>query len=269
MKELEHKSLVTENQLRRKTRRSFIWFGLSIFAAILIWQWLIHQPLENDMLRPFRRVLAFNEKLFGSIISNKHTAPAFTKNQVVKKPKVNGIYGLKTPLNLKTWRLKVVNNSSQGNGKNDTLFLTIDDLKALPKTEIIFDFKCIEGWSQVTHWGGVKFSDFLAKYKLGMHNGKAFNLKDKDNLAKYVGLVTPDGQYYVGIDMASALHPQTLLCYEMNGKPLKAEHGAPLRLIIPVKYGIKSLKRIGLIQFADKPPRDYWSERGYDYFAGL
>ena len=69
--------------------------------------------------------------------------------------------------------------------------------------------------------------------------------------------------------MPSALHPQTILCYEHNGKPLPPEHGAPLRLIIPVKYGIKNLKRIGTMFFDDKRPDDYWAERGYDYYSGL
>jgi DMSO/TMAO reductase YedYZ molybdopterin-dependent catalytic subunit len=68
--------------------------------------------------------------------------------------------------------------------------------------------------------------------------------------------------------MPSALHPQTILAYEMNGRPLAADHGAPLRLIIPLKYGIKHLKRIGVLYFSDSPPPDYWAERGYDYYAG-
>lgn len=75
--------------------------------------------------------------------------------------------------------------------------------------------------------------------------------------------------YYVGIDMQSMMHPQTLLCYEMNNAPLTVNHGAPLRLIIPVKYGVKHLKRIGTIFFSNTKPRDYWYERGYDYFCGL
>ena len=84
----------------------------------------------------------------------------------------------------------------------------------------------------------------------------------------YTGLSTPDQQYYVGIDMPSMVQPQTLLCYEMNGKPLPLNQGYPLRLIIPVKYGIKHLKRIGTIYFSDQKPPDYWAERGYDYYAG-
>ncbi|MBK5270343.1 MAG: molybdopterin-dependent oxidoreductase, partial [Bacteroidia bacterium] len=86
---------------------------------------------------------------------------------------------------------------------------------------------------------------------------------------KYVGLNTPDKKYYVGIDIASAMHPQTILCYEMNGQPLPLDQGYPLRLIIPVKYGIKHLKRIGTLFFANSRPPDYWYERGYDYYSGL
>jgi DMSO/TMAO reductase YedYZ molybdopterin-dependent catalytic subunit len=68
--------------------------------------------------------------------------------------------------------------------------------------------------------------------------------------------------------MPSALQSQTLLCYEMNGKPLPVNQGFPLRLIIPVKYGIKHLKRIGTMFFSNDKPADYWAERGYDYYAG-
>ena len=65
------------------------------------------------------------------------------------------------------------------------------------------------------------------------------------------------------------MHSQTLLCYEMNGAPLSMEHGAPLRLTIPVKYGIKNIKRIGRITYSAERPRDYWAEEGYDWYAGM
>ena len=97
---------------------------------------------------------------------------------------------------------------------------------------------------------------------------KHFNLADETEL-EYVGMETPDKTYYVGLDMPSALHPQTILAYEMNGRPLVSIHGAPLRLIVPVKYGIKNLKRIGTIFFSNSRPRDYWAENGYDYYSGL
>jgi DMSO/TMAO reductase YedYZ molybdopterin-dependent catalytic subunit len=116
----------------------------------------------------------------------------------------------------------------------------------------------VEGWDQISHWGGVKFADFIDYYRL----------HDEAKL-EYVGLETPDKQYYVGIDMPSAMHPQTLLAYEVNDQPLPGNHGQPLRLIIPVKYGIKNLKRIGNINFSNTRPHDYWAEQGYDYYSGL
>ncbi|RYY09303.1 MAG: molybdopterin-binding oxidoreductase, partial [Chitinophagaceae bacterium] len=151
-----------------------------------------------------------------------------------------------------TWKLKVIRLPG------DTLFITLDEIRKLPKTEIIFDFKCIEGWSQISHWGGVKFKDFMAHYKL-----------DKESAKSFVGLETPDKGYYVGIDMPSAMHEQTLLAYEMNDKPLPNNQGYPLRIMIPTKYGTKSLKRIGYMFFSNSRPRDYWAEHGYDYYSGL
>ena len=125
----------------------------------------------------------------------------------------------------------------------------------IERSETSTELKCIEGWSEDMSFAGVKFSDFM----------NAFNLKSRP----YVGLVSSDGEYYVSIDLESMLHKQTLLAYEMNGLPLLPANGAPLRLIIPVKYGIKSLKRIGKIFFSDQRPPDYWAERGYDWYAGL
>ncbi|HZO89952.1 MAG TPA: molybdopterin-dependent oxidoreductase [Chthonomonadaceae bacterium] len=138
--------------------------------------------------------------------------------------------------------------------------LTLADIQRLPRVEMVTELKCIEGWSTIVRWAGARFADFVAHYPLAR--------TDSGELPAYVALETPDGGYYVGLDMESALHPQTLLCYEMNGKPLPLEHGGPLRLVIPVKYGIKNLKRIGTIRFTDSRPRDYWAEQGYDWYAG-
>jgi len=161
------------------------------------------------------------------------------------------------------------NKGSEVIDKHDTMTFSMDDIKKLPKTEIVYNFKCIEGWCQITHWGGARVIDFINQYKLATHSGKPLDPNNPKDMAGYMGLQTPDGEYYVGLDMKSAIHPQTLLCYELNGKPLPYDQGAPLRLIIPIKYGIKSLKRIGIIFFSDKRPADYWYERGYDYDAAL
>ena len=136
--------------------------------------------------------------------------------------------------------------------------ISLAELMTLPKTEIVFDFKCVEGWDQISYWGGVKFSDFIKHYQL-----------EEEAKLGYVGMATPDEGYYIGIEMPAAMHPQTLLAYEVNNKPLPAAHGQPLRLIVPVKYGIKNLKRIGSIHFSNQRPRDYWAEQGYDYYSGL
>jgi DMSO/TMAO reductase YedYZ molybdopterin-dependent catalytic subunit len=149
------------------------------------------------------------------------------------------------------------------------LLLTLDDIKRLPRVEMTTELKCIEGWSVVVNWAGARFSDFIRQYQPQTRNGNAPDTENHpENLAQYVSMVTPDGGYYVGLDMPSALHPQTLLCYEMNGQPLTMEHGAPLRLVTPTKYGIKQIKRIGRIAFVSERPADYWAERGYDWYAG-
>lgn len=243
---------ISEKKLRNKTLFSFAIFIVVIIAAVFAWKKLHQQPEIASTPKSLRTVLNFNGNFFSNFLSDNHLAKTFPLSAAAKNVRVNGDVGMSNDFNPATWKLQVIRNTG------DTLFLTLADIKALPKTDIIFDFKCIEGWSQVTHWGGVKFSDFAAKYNL--------NAQTK---MKYVGLATPDKKYYVGIDMPSIMHPQTILCYEMNGKPLPMNQGYPLRLIIPVKYGIKHLKRIGTIFFSNERPPDYWYEQGYDYYSGL
>ncbi len=149
------------------------------------------------------------------------------------------------------------------------LLLTLDDIKSLPRVEMTTELKCIEGWSVVVNWTGARFSDFIDKFQPATRDGAPPDAANQpENLLPYVSMVTPDGGYYVGMDMPSILHPQTLLAYEMNGAPLTLEHGAPLRLVTPTKYGIKQIKRIGRIAFTNERPADYWAERGYDWYSG-
>ena len=140
------------------------------------------------------------------------------------------------------------------------LLLTMDDLMKLPKVELVTEFKCIEGWSQIVHWGGVRLRDLMEAYPPVKTNGKD---------PRYVYLETPDGNYYGGYDMTAARHPQSLLVTEMGGQPLNQHHGAPLRLHMPIKYGYKQLKRIGLFAYMCERPDDYWTKLGYDWYAGL
>ncbi len=248
-----NEKIVTEREINKRTIRSFIIFFLLIAASVFGWKWLNKQPEDNGVPKPLRAVLNGNESLFKNIIFNESNASKiYPLSRVVAETRVNGDYGMSDNFDAAKWKLQIVRRAG------DTMLVTLDEIKTLPKTDIIFDFKCIEGWSQVTHWGGVKFSDFI----------KHYNLSEEAAL-QYAGLITPDKEYYVGIDRKSMMQPQTILCYEMNGKPLPIDQGYPLRLIIPVKYGIKHLKRIGTISFSNQRPPDYWYERGYDYYAGL
>jgi Oxidoreductase molybdopterin binding domain len=141
------------------------------------------------------------------------------------------------------------------------LLLTMDDILKLPKHDLVTQFKCIEGWSQIVHWSGVRLADLIAAYPPERQpDGK---------LPLYVYMETPNGDYYVGYDMHVCLHPQTLLVTEMGGSPLTQYHGAPLRLHAPTKYGYKQIKRIGLIAYGNQQPDDYWTKLGYDWYAGL
>lgn len=243
---------ITAQQFKKRTIISFSIFFVFILTAFFCLRWIRHAPQVNGTRKPLRSVLSFNERVFGSLFSTGRLSKTYPLSDAVKKPRANGNVGLRSPVDTADWVLNVVR------GEKDTLWVRLDELKKLPKTDIVFDFKCIEGWSQVTHWGGVKFADFVKYYHL-----------DKQTALKYTGISTPDREYYVGIDMNSALHPQTILCYEMNGAPLPLTQGYPLRLIIPVKYGVKHIKRIGEIKFSTERPPDYWYEKGYDYFTGL
>jgi DMSO/TMAO reductase YedYZ molybdopterin-dependent catalytic subunit len=243
--------LTTEQQITRRTFVSFSAFVVLGAAAWKSWFWLKDALPSDGVQGPLRKGLNVDDKLFKPTLSPDHLAKTYPTSVAARNVRYNANIGLPhTPD--PDWRL-LVNNFD-----NFTLAISLDELKQLPKTQFAFEFKCIEGWSQVSWWGGVRFSDFI----------KHYNLQREAALA-YVGLSTPDDQYYVGIDTPSAMHPQTLLCYEMTGQPLPPRHGAPLRLIIPVKYGVKNLKCIGKMSFSNDRPRDYWFERGYDYYCGL
>jgi len=244
--------LETDAKIRRRTFFSFIAFAVAGATGIAGWKWLINQPQQDGALQPLRNTLETNESILTSTFSEHRLVKTYPKSAAVKNVRVNSLIGTRQNIDINTWRLNVKKNDGS------TLLLSIEDLRKLPKHDIVFDFKCVEGWSQIQHWSGVPVKDFIA----------ANGLEDQTKM-KYMGLQTPDKKYYVGLDMQSALHPQTMLCYEMNGQPLTQSHGFPLRLIIPVKYGIKNLKCIGAMYFSNQKPPDYWAERGYDYYAGL
>jgi DMSO/TMAO reductase YedYZ molybdopterin-dependent catalytic subunit len=248
-----------KRKMLRLSRRGFLIGGATAIAGIFGWRLLPDETKQNL----FRRVFEFNEKVSQIFYSPKRLAPEFPRE--LAGARVNGLEGLGGDFIAADWRLRVGGLANQ----SEDLFLTLDDIKALPRVEMTTELKCIEGWSIVVNWTGARFSDFAAKYQPKTRNGNAPDIHNQpENLMRYISLVTPDENYYVGLDMPSILHPQTLLAYEMNGAPLTLEHGAPLRLATATKYGIKQIKRIGRIEFTDERPRDFWAERGYDWYAG-
>lgn len=250
----ESKKLTPEQEISQRSRRAFIGLGAGAVLGIAGWEWLNSGPIpEGDIPPALRGVLGFNERVVRSALySNDHLAKTYPAS-AIGNIRANGDVGLDDALDAAAWRLEVVPfGASQPASR-----LTLDELRKLPRHEEIIDFKCVEGWSTVTQFAGARLSDFTAQFAPGSEK------------AQCVGMKTPDEEYYVSLDMPSALHPQTLLAYEMNGAPLNTKHGAPLRLVTPVKYGIKNIKRIGRIEYTDKRPDDYWAERGYDWYAGL
>jgi len=252
-------------QVSRLTRRSFAVGGAASLVGLGVWGWLGYSREIDKASWPLRRMLEANEKLARACFSGTRPAPEFDV-AYASEPRVNGRWGLGQKLNAAAWRLKIENPES----RPVSFSLTLDDIQALPRVDSITELKCVEGWSTIVHWTGARLSDLMAKFRVGTRSGQAPDSRNSPgDLLRYVGLATPDKEYFVGLDMPSALHSQTLLCYAMNGEPLTAEHGAPLRLVIPVKYGFKSIKRLGTLRFSDDRPADYWAEMGYDWYAGM
>ena len=291
-------------EMHRRSRRSFLAGGLAAAGAYAFWHWIEHSPQIGELQAPLRRAAQFNSAVSRHLLGDSGRAPTFPVNQAVANVRVNGVIGLDPALNLDSWRLQVTGVAQpersphylrdvnawkysdaadlmDENGDLDTyvdgpgnsdrehgmphdaepgLLLGMDSIRALPHVEMVTQLKCIEGWSEIVYWGGARLCDFMAAYPPARGRDGA--------LPRFVGLETPDRQYYVGLYREDALHPQTLLCYEINGQPLSRDHGAPLRLVTPLKYGIKHLKQIGKITYTDQRPRDYWAENGYDWYEG-
>jgi DMSO/TMAO reductase YedYZ molybdopterin-dependent catalytic subunit len=167
---------------------------------------------------------------------------------------------------------KLLINSYQGNpniGNLDQFRLKIDgqvqkplelsfaQLRQMPLMSMVIRHVCVEGWAAVVQWGGVRVADLLA-------------LAQPQANARYVFFTSADG-YYESWDLASAIHPQTLMVYQKNGAPLPIENGAPLRLAAPIKLGYKQSKWVTQITVLDEltARRGYWVDKGYEWFAGL
>jgi len=150
----------------------------------------------------------------------------------------------------RAWRLRVDGLVRQ------PLELSLDGLMRMPRVTYTVKHHCVEGWSAIATWHGVPVSAMVERCQ-------------PLAAAKYIRFVSFDSDYSNGWDMASALHPQTLLAYGMNDNPLPAAHGAPLRLYSPTKLGYKMTKYLVSMTFTDQRPGGYWEDQGYPWFAGI
>lgn len=140
---------------------------------------------------------------------------------------------------------------------NNPMQLSLKDLQTLPLTSMVIQHVCVEGWAAIVQWSGVRLQELL-------------RLAQPKQNARYVYFKSADG-YYESWDLASALHPQTLMAYQKNGQPLSADNGAPLRLASPIKLGYKQSKWVTQIMLTNQlmPTKGYWEDQGYEWFGGL
>lgn len=140
---------------------------------------------------------------------------------------------------------------------NNPISLSIADIQRMPLTSMTIRHVCVEGWAAIVQWGGIRLRDIIAL------------AQPKANVG-YVYFKSADG-YYESWDIASSLHPQTLLAYQKNGQPLPIDNGAPLRLASPIKLGYKQSKWVTQITLVNQllPTKGYWEDQGYEWYAGL
>jgi len=132
---------------------------------------------------------------------------------------------------------------------------SMETITRLPRRVMNTRHCCVEGWSMIPNWGGTPLRGLL-------------EIAGASQQAKYVSVESAD-EYTTSYDMPSALHAQTLLCYEAYGKPLSLSHGAPVRIVMPTKLGYKSAKWVRKIVVTNNKPGGYWEDQGYDWFAGI
>jgi DMSO/TMAO reductase YedYZ molybdopterin-dependent catalytic subunit len=145
-----------------------------------------------------------------------------------------------------TWKLEI------GGLVDKPMTLSYDELRALPRTSQIRNFHCVTGWSVANvHWTGVRLSDLLDRV------APQFS-------AQGVQFTSAEIPYVDSLTLQQAKLHDVMLAYEMNGKPLPREHGAPVRLVIPEMYGYKNVKWVSRIDLVTQPQDGYWEQLGYD-----
>jgi DMSO/TMAO reductase YedYZ molybdopterin-dependent catalytic subunit len=257
--------------LRRRTRRDILLFGMGAIAAVAGGGYLLPQttlkrlgiihgneswPKQEWLLN---RALRIDDDVAEALYSKDRLVPTYTKSQIT--PLRNNYNGATPGYSyIPGWRLTL-----DGLASGLSVSLNIRNLLASFRLhEQITRLVCVEGWSAIAWWAGLKFDDLLGAYP-PTARAKWARLESSVNLGRWGN---PD-PYYVSLDLSTARHSQTLLATHLNGKPLTVEHGAPLRLVAPVKLGLKNIKAITRITYTADEPADYWAKHGYSRYDGI
>jgi DMSO/TMAO reductase YedYZ molybdopterin-dependent catalytic subunit len=261
---------VVPARLRQLTRRDVLLFGAGALGALSGAGLLLPQStlsrlgVRRNVDSPAKewflnRALRIDDDVAEALYSGNRRVPTYTKSQITPlKNNYNG--ATPDPGYISEWNLTL-----DGLASGLNISLDIRDLTArFSLHEQITRLVCVEGWSAVAWWNGVRFDELVRAYP-PMSQAKWARVESSVNLD---ASGNPD-PYFMSIDLATARHPQTLLATHFNGQRLTVEHGAPLRLLVPVKLGLKNVKAVTKISYAAEEPRDYWAERGYSRYDGI
>jgi DMSO/TMAO reductase YedYZ molybdopterin-dependent catalytic subunit len=256
--------------LRYRTRREVLAFGIGAVAAAAGAGFLLPQNtlsrlgVRQNVDSPSKewllnRALRIDDDVAETLYSRKRMVPTYTKSQITPiKNNYNG--ATPDPSYISGWNLTL-----EGLASGLSVSLDIRNLTTrFSVHEQITRLVCVEGWSAIAWWAGLRFDDLLRAYPPLPQANWAL-VESSVNLDASANSDT----YFMSLDLATARHPQTLLATHLNGQPLTVDHGAPLRLLVPVKLGLKNVKAITRITFVAEEPRDYWAERGYSRYDGI
>ncbi len=268
--------------LKSQSRRDFLLYGTGLAAAAFGFLWLLPDDTRARLhLKPVAatarkaklldKTLRFDDDVAEALFSPTRAVPTYALSQAARDLRNNYDGQTPDPAYIPDWQL-VVEGLASGRVEK----LTARNIQSLVahyggRHDQVTRLVCVEGWSMIAGWGGLRFADFLDAYP-PMPGAKWARLDSSVNLD---GDSNPD-PYYVSLDLPTARHPQALLATHQNNAeqqlvPLTVEHGAPLRLIVPMKLGLKNIKAITKITYTADEPKDYWSDegRGYSYYDGL
>jgi len=254
-------------RLRQLTRRDVLSFGAGALAAggfLLPQETLtrlgVHRKLDPPAKEWFlNRALRLDDDVAEALYSVNRKVSTYTKSQITPlKNNYNG--ATPDPGYISGWNLTL-----EGLASGLSISLDIKNLTTrFSLHEQITRLVCVEGWSAVAWWAGLRFDDLIRGYP-PVSQAKWARVESSVNLDAWGN---PD-PYFMSLDLATARHPQTLLATHFNGQPLTVDHGAPLRLLVPVKLGLKNVKAITRITYSADEPKDYWAERGYSRYDGI